>query len=99
MDSSECIAEKLAVLQARFRARCVARSESLCSACNVGDLAVIRSLAHDITGSAGLFGFPRLSEEARNLSDRCRDGVVDEPTIAAAMALSDSLLRVAEERA
>jgi HPt (histidine-containing phosphotransfer) domain-containing protein len=99
MDSSDCIAERLAVLQARFRARCVDRSASLSAACKAGDLTAISSLAHDITGSAGLFGYPTLSEEASNISELCRGGVADEPTIAAARALSASLLRVAGERA
>jgi HPt (histidine-containing phosphotransfer) domain-containing protein len=87
------------ILRTRFRARCGDRSASLLSACELRDLTAIQGLAHDITGSAGLFGFPSLSEEARNLSDSCRLGSAAEGTLSAARALSASLLRVAEEKA
>lgn len=96
MPSSDDIAEKMEILRTRFRARCGERSASLLYACERGDAEVIQKLAHDITGSAGLFGFPSLSEQARQLSDGCRDGIADERTLSAAAALSASLLRVAE---
>jgi HPt (histidine-containing phosphotransfer) domain-containing protein len=96
VDGSERIAEQMALLRARFRERCLDRSRSLSRACDEADLLTIASLAHDITGSAGLFGFPALSSEAKALSNCCRSEDEQE-AIAAGRALSASLLRVAAE--
>jgi HPt (histidine-containing phosphotransfer) domain-containing protein len=96
MEARDRIADQMEVLKQRFRVRCAERSRALDQACRHQDLPMIRSLAHDITGSAGLFGFPALSEEAQRLSDACRELSQDE-AFAAARALCASLSAVAAE--
>ena len=88
------IAEQMRVLGQRFRVRCSERSVALSQACDERDLASVRSLAHDITGGAGLFGFPALSQEAQQLSEACRNGC-EEETFRMARALSASMLALA----
>jgi HPt (histidine-containing phosphotransfer) domain-containing protein len=94
VNSSDRIAEQMNELRQRFRVRCSERGAALADACEKADMEAIRSLAHDITGSAGLFGFPDLSQEARRLSDACRL-CSDDEAVEAGRALSASLLAAA----
>lgn len=94
MTVEDRIAEQMRALGQRFRLRCSERGSALSRACDERDLASVRSLAHDVTGSAGLFGFPALSQEAQRLSEACRDGCENE-TLEMARALSASLLALA----
>ena len=90
------ISKMMTVLRQRFTVRCAERAAALSRACDASDLETVRSLAHDITGSAGMFGFPALSDEAQRLSGACRLGR-DEETLRAARMLSASLLALAAE--
>jgi HPt (histidine-containing phosphotransfer) domain-containing protein len=94
MTEPDLIAEQMMALRKRFRERCEERGRDLLAACARRDRERVRGLAHDITGSAGLFGYPRLSEEAGSLSDKCRSGA-DEDAFEAARALGASLFAVA----
>ena len=96
MTPQDRISEQMLVLRERFRLRCAERAAALSRACDETDLDAVRGLAHDITGSAGMFGFPALSEQAQRLSDACRLGR-DEETFRAARMLSASLLALAAE--
>jgi HPt (histidine-containing phosphotransfer) domain-containing protein len=96
MEAQDRIAEQMNVLRKRFRSRCAERSEALLRACEKKDLPLLGSLAHDITGSAGLFGFPALSEKAQHVSELCREPN-DEEAFAAGQALAVSLKAVASE--
>ncbi|MFC7537265.1 Hpt domain-containing protein [Sphingomonas sp. GCM10030256] len=96
MTPQDRISDQMKLLRQRFRVRCAERGAALSQACDEGDLEALRGLAHDITGSAGLFGFPALSQEAQRLSEACRLGS-DEATFRLARELSASLLAVAAE--
>jgi PAS domain-containing protein len=54
------------------------------------DVEAIQRLAHNIAGSAGLFGYASLSQEAASLSACCRTGSADD-VLGAARAMSGSL--------
>lgn len=90
------IKQQMEMLRQRFRVRCAERGAALSRACDEAHLEAVRGLAHDITGSAGLFGFPDLSHEAQRLSEACRTGG-DETTIRLARTLSASLLALSAE--
>lgn len=55
---------RMAQLRARFRARAGEEEARLRAALAGADLAEIRRLAHGLHGSAGVFGFPKLGEDA-----------------------------------
>ena len=91
------IAEQMRALRRRFRERCKERGRDLLVACEERDRGKLENLAHDITGSAGLFGYPTLSEAAGELSAKCRAGA-DDAAFKAARDLCASLLTVAAEK-
>lgn len=59
--------ERMIVLRARFVARSRAEREELGTAVSRMDLPEIRRLAHGLSGSAGIFGFPEISTAAAAL--------------------------------
>src|SRR5690606_26482315 len=54
-------------LQGRFADRSAAEREELQAAWAADDRDVLKRLAHSLAGSAGLFGYPDLSNAARDL--------------------------------
>jgi HPt (histidine-containing phosphotransfer) domain-containing protein len=91
------IAEQMRALRRRFRERCQERGRDLLIACEERDRGEVENLAHDITGSAGLFGYPALSEAAGELSAKCKAGA-DDAAFETARVLCASLLAVAAEK-
>jgi HPt (histidine-containing phosphotransfer) domain-containing protein len=59
--------ERMAALRARFVERTRAEREELGAALGRMDLPEIRRLAHGLSGSAGIFGFPEISAAAAGL--------------------------------
>jgi len=47
------------------------RAKSIESALNEQDLATLKSLAHQLKGAAGGYGFPAITEMARDLEETC----------------------------
>ncbi|NBW11747.1 MAG: Hpt domain-containing protein [Caulobacteraceae bacterium] len=61
--------DPLAPLRARFRLRAAEDLTRLQALRQAGDAAELRRLAHGISGAAGTFGFPDLSEAAGRIDD------------------------------
>ena len=59
--------ERLQELSKRFTARCGERADQLELALSAGRRDEVASIAHDIAGTGGIFGFNELSIEARSL--------------------------------
>ena len=97
MEAPDRLTEQMEILRTRFRLRCNEQAEALLKACASPNVAAIQQLAHNIAGSAGLFGFPILSEEASGLSECCRSGRTHE-ILSAARAMSQSLADLAPDR-
>jgi HPt (histidine-containing phosphotransfer) domain-containing protein len=55
---------RMAQLRERFRTRAADDRERIAAALDAGDLREIHRLAHALSGSAGVFGFPQVSEDA-----------------------------------
>ena len=58
---------KLADLATRFTARVPMERSALASALATGDRIAIAALAHKLSGIAGMFGYPGISDAAREL--------------------------------
>lgn len=56
-------------LRARFAGRSQADREALQTAWAAGDRDALQRLSHGLAGSAGLFGYPDLSNAARGLEE------------------------------
>jgi HPt (histidine-containing phosphotransfer) domain-containing protein len=56
--------ERMTGLRARFCARAAAERMQIAAALASGDLPEVRRLAHGLSGSGGVFGFPELSADA-----------------------------------
>jgi HPt (histidine-containing phosphotransfer) domain-containing protein len=56
--------ERMAGLRARFCARAAAERTQIAEALASGDLPEVRRLAHGLSGSGGVFGFPEVSADA-----------------------------------
>ncbi len=84
---------RMAQLRARFRSRAADDRERILAALGDDDLVEVRRLAHGLSGSGGVFGFPEVSEDAAAVED-----AVDEAKPAGEIrALCDQLLaRLAE---
>jgi len=74
MNSTNSIDHRMALLRARFCSTLNDRIKALLDAFDRGDLAVAHAVAHAIAGSAGLFGFAALSEQAQVVSEHCASG-------------------------
>jgi HPt (histidine-containing phosphotransfer) domain-containing protein len=56
---------RMPALRERFRARAGSDGDRIAAALAAGDLDTVRSLAHGLSGSGGVFGFPQVSEDAQ----------------------------------
>lgn len=59
--------ERMAALKARFVARAAEEVEALEAALADGEVERIGAVSHSLAGSAGLFGFPRISAAAGDI--------------------------------
>jgi HPt (histidine-containing phosphotransfer) domain-containing protein len=75
--------EKMQGLRQRFRARCLDRAEQLRAVIASGEAPALIALAHDVAGSAGLFGYGELSAEAQRLEAAAREPSPDKAALAA----------------
>jgi len=61
--------ERMAQLRKRFVARAQEERAQLIAAATVGDRAEMRRVAHGLSGSAGVFGFPEIGLDAQALEE------------------------------
>ncbi len=84
---------RMAALRERFRARARADGERIAAALSARDLETVRNLAHGLSGSGGVFGFPQVSADAQAVEEAIDTGA----EAAKVEALCDRLLaRLAE---
>lgn len=70
--------EKMAGLRARFVVRAGEDRARLEAALAALDRVELKRLAHGLSGSAGIFGFPQITEEAQALEAALDSEAVDE---------------------
>lgn len=70
--------DRMAQLRARFVARAAEQRAQLVAALLAGDHDEMRRLAHGLSGSAGVFGFPEISADAQALEEAVDEGVEEE---------------------
>jgi len=73
--------ERLREVRKRFITRCGERADQLEEAGAAGNRAAIASVAHDIAGTAGIFGFDDLSIEARALDELAKSNAPCEDAV------------------
>ena len=79
---------RMAELRVRFAARAAGQRAELESALAAGHRDELRRLAHSLAGSAGIFGFPQISADARALEEAVDEGAtMDELRRLAALLL------------
>lgn len=83
--------ERMAELRARFVIRAAEQRAQLAAALLASDLEEVRRLAHGLSGSAGVFGFPELSEGAQALEEAVDAGAEDAEVKRLAGALLERL--------
>lgn len=64
----------MAQLRLRFIVRAREERIRLTEALESGDTALVKTLAHGLSGSAGVFGFPAISAEAAAVEDAIDEG-------------------------
>ena len=64
------------LLRDRFADRCSDRRDQLEAALSGGDRAAVIRIAHDLAGTAGIFGYPGLSHSAQALEEAARGAAV-----------------------
>jgi HPt (histidine-containing phosphotransfer) domain-containing protein len=67
----------MARLRAQYRTRLERDGEALGSAQAAGDRAALLRIAHGLAGSAGTFGYPRISEAAHEAEEALDSGGSD----------------------
>lgn len=87
--------ERMAVLRARFVARAAEQRAQLAAALLAEDRDETRRLAHGLSGSAGVFGFPEISADAQALEEAVDEGADSEALKRLAALLLDRLKVVA----
>lgn len=88
--------ERMAQLRARFVTRCDDLRGQLVIAAQAMDRNGLRSLAHGLSGTAGVFGFPKISFEAQAVEEGVDQGLEEAELRRLCSILSDSLSRVAQ---
>lgn len=68
--------DRLAELRAGFVVRSREDRQTLIRSRREGDLATMRRVAHSLAGNGGIFGFPEISEVARQLETALEAGQV-----------------------
>ena len=81
--------QALEALRLRFLARCAEDRAAIAEAAAAGDAERLKHLSHKLTGAAGTFGYPELSEAARIVEDQIDQG---EPPTPASLQKLDQIL-------
>jgi HPt (histidine-containing phosphotransfer) domain-containing protein len=79
---------RMAALRERFRVRAADDRATILAARDAGDFAQVARLAHGLSGSGGVFGFPELSADAQAVENAIDAGAKPEEIA----ALCDRLL-------
>jgi HPt (histidine-containing phosphotransfer) domain-containing protein len=66
--------ERMALLRERFAARCGERHGQLAAVLHGRDAAAVVRIAHELAGTAGIFGYAQLSRMAQDLEEIARAG-------------------------
>ena len=83
--------QKMAQLRERFLLRAEDERAQLVAAATVGDRAEMRRLAHGLSGSAGVFGFPEIGLHAQALEEAVDRGADEEEIRRLCALLTDRL--------
>ncbi|HEY0627096.1 MAG TPA: Hpt domain-containing protein [Allosphingosinicella sp.] len=89
--------ERMAQLRARFVVRAAEQREQLTAALMAGDRDEVRRLAHGLSGSAGVFGFPEISVDAQAVEEAVDEGASDEELKPLASKLLDRLAAASQD--
>ncbi len=60
---------RMAALRERFRVRAATDGERIAAALSARDLDTVRTLAHGLSGSGGVFGYPQVSMDAQAVEE------------------------------
>lgn len=71
--------QALEALRLRFLARCAEDRAAIAEAAAAGDAERLKHLSHKLTGAAGTFGFPDLSDAAKVVEDQLDLGETPTP--------------------
>lgn len=85
--------ERMAQLRERFLERAKDERAQLIAAATVGDRAEMRRLAHGLSGSAGVFGFPEIGLDAQALEEAVDAEAEEEELRRLCAVLTDRLSR------
>ncbi len=85
--------EKMAQLRERFLTRAQEERAQLIAAVAAGDGAELRRLAHGLSGSAGVFGFPEIGLDAQALEEAVDAKAEDGEIRRLCSALTDRLAK------
>lgn len=72
--SAQINRSSLDALKTTYRQSLPEKVRAFAEVLRVGDMSGLASLAHRLRGSAGMYGFPQLSETASRLEEACRAG-------------------------
>jgi HPt (histidine-containing phosphotransfer) domain-containing protein len=87
---------RMAALRERFRVRAADDRASILAAHDAGDFAQVGRLAHGLSGSGGVFGFPELSADAQAVENAIDAGAKPEEIAALCDRLLVRLAQVAQ---
>ncbi|RYD68473.1 MAG: Hpt domain-containing protein [Sphingomonadales bacterium] len=88
-------AERFELLRRRFVERAGEDADAIESAARATDWTVVRDIAHSLSGRAGMFGFPALSDAARMIETAVDRGDPTQAPRAASFALVSDLRKLA----
>jgi HPt (histidine-containing phosphotransfer) domain-containing protein len=88
--------ERMAQLRARFRTRAAADRARIAAALDQADWDEVRRLAHGLSGSGGVFGFPQVSKDAEAVEIAIDEGRDAAQVRALGGRLLDRLAEVAQ---
>ena len=85
--------EKMAQLRQRFLVRAEDERGQLIAAATAGDRSEMRRLAHGLSGSAGVFGFPEIGLDAQALEEAVDAGADEGEIRRLCSILTDALAK------
>ena len=90
--------ERMGILRQRYAERAISDLEALMAALKAEDWTEVRRIAHGLAGTGAVFGFPELSDSARNLDDAIADDLPASERLRLGKALCSALRATAQER-
>lgn len=88
----------MAEFRARFLARADEDAERIEQALAAGDFAMVRSLSHGLSGTAGIFGFAEIGASAQAVEEAIDAGMEEAEIRLLATRLLDQLSALDQER-